>query len=120
MSIYLIVSIIGVLVRTQLLPDLISLEMLTFTSVDELFGNLFSILFFTLMIELILYKVTFFTVGLYYQRGSFPAWGAFLYTSFYSASFFILYIYLAHSKIIGILMLMGYISLHVTKLNKHP
>ena len=120
MKIYKVFVVLGIIVRTQLLPDLISIELINLSSLDTLLIGLFSILFFTIFIEYVLIKVTFFTVGLYYQPSSFPAWGAILYTFYYSVSFVMLYIYLAHSKIVGTLMLMGYVSLHVIKLNKHP
>lgn len=67
---YRLFSFISLIIRNYYLPNP--------------FGNLEYGVIINFIIEPLLQGVTFSVVGLFYQRGSAPAWGSFLYLFFYS------------------------------------
>lgn len=92
---YSIIRFISGFIRENMLPN--PFEVLGEKFNVDLFGLVLPMtpdLFMFLLETLILGGFTFFIVGRYYERGSAPAWGSFLYLAFYCIH-------------IGLLQLMG-------------
>lgn len=92
---YSIIRFISSFIRENMLPN--PFEVLGEKFNVDLFGLVLPMtpdLFMLLLETFVLGTITFAVVGLYYERGSTPAWGSFLYLTFYCIH-------------IGLLQLMG-------------